>query len=119
MKKLVMTEDDEYFENSTKFWICDHVYAEGDVKIIVMSYTGSAQRDCNTNLKLNHKIPIVFHNLKNYYLLLIMQEPDKFIYKINVIPNELEKDMSFNINNKLILVDSIQFLSSSLDSLVG
>ena len=48
-----------------------------------------------------------------------MQEPDKFIYKINVIPNELEKDMSFNINNKLILVDSIQFLSSSLDSLVG
>ena len=37
MKKLVMTEDDEYFENSTKFWICDHVYAEGDVKIIVMS----------------------------------------------------------------------------------
>ena len=37
MKKLLMTEDDEYFENSAKFWICDHVYAEGDVKIIVMS----------------------------------------------------------------------------------
>ena len=37
MKKLVMIEDDEYFENSTKFWICDHVFAEGDVKIIVMS----------------------------------------------------------------------------------
>ena len=41
-----------------------------------------------------------------------MQEPEKFIFKINVIPNGLEKDMSFNINNKLILVDSIQFLSS-------
>ena len=26
--------------------------------------------------------------------------------------------MSFNINNKLILIDSTQFLSSSLDSLV-
>ena len=63
-------------------------------------------------LNLNHEIPIELHNLKNYYSLLIKLEPDKFIFKINVIPNGLEKDMSFNINNKLILVDSIQFLSS-------
>ena len=31
---------------------------------------------------------------------------------INVIPNELEKYMSFSINNKLSFIDSSQFLSS-------
>ena len=47
-----------------------------------------------------------------------MQELGKFNLKINVIPNGLEKYMSFTINNKLSFIDSFQFLSSSLDSLV-
>ena len=47
-----------------------------------------------------------------------MQELDKFNFKINVIPNELENYMSFSVNNKLSSTDSLQFLSSSLDSLV-
>ena len=47
-----------------------------------------------------------------------MQELDKFDFEINAISNELEKYMSFNINNKLIFVDSFQFLNSLLDSLV-
>ena len=81
-------------------------------------YRGPAHIDCNINLKLNHKIPIVFHNLKNYDSHLIMQELDKFNLKLNVIPNGLEKYMSFSINNKLSFIDSFQFLSSSLDSLV-
>ena len=42
----------------------------------------------------------------------------KFNFKINVIPNGLEKCMSFNISNKLMFIDSFQCLSSSLDSLV-
>ena len=42
-----------------------------------------------------------FHNLKNYDSHLIMQELNKFNLKINVIPNGLEKFMSFSINNKL------------------
>ena len=37
---------------------------------------------------------------------------------MNVIPNGLEKRMSFTINNKLSFIGSFQFLSSSLDSLV-
>ena len=47
-----------------------------------------------------------------------MQELGKFNLKINVIPNGLEKYMSFSINNKLIFFDSFQFLRFSLDSLV-
>ena len=47
-----------------------------------------------------------------------MQEIAKFNLKINVIPNGLEKYMSFTINNKFSFIDSFQFLGSPLDSLV-
>ena len=47
-----------------------------------------------------------------------MQELGKFSFKINVIANGLEKDISFNIYNKLNFIDSFQCLSSSLEGLV-
>ena len=121
-KELVMTKkDNEDFENSTKCWICDNDYIDNDVKVrdhchITGKYRGSAHRDCNINVKLNHKIPVVFHNLKNYDSHLIMQELGKFSLKINVILNGLEKYKSFSINLSFIV--SFQFLTSSLDSLV-
>ena len=69
-KELLMTKkDDEHFENSIKCWICDNVYDDSDVKVrdhclITGKYRGSAHRDYNIKVELNHKIPIVFHNLK-------------------------------------------------------
>ena len=71
-KELVMTKkDDEDFENCTKSWVCDNVYVDGEVKLgyhchIIGKYRGSTHRNCNIKVKLNHKIPIVFQNLKNY-----------------------------------------------------
>ena len=47
-----------------------------------------------------------------------MQEIAKFNLKISVKPNGLKTCMSFTINNKLSFIDSLQFLNSSLDSLV-
>ena len=47
-----------------------------------------------------------------------MQELGKFDFKVNVIPNGLEKHMSLSINDKSIFTDSFEFLSSSLDNLV-
>ena len=47
-----------------------------------------------------------------------MQELGEIDLKINVIQNGLEKYMIFTINNKLRFIDSFQFLSSSLNSLV-
>ena len=47
-----------------------------------------------------------------------MEELSKFNLKINVIPNGLEKDISFTMNNKLSFIEGFLFLSSSLDSLV-
>ena len=124
-KELEMTkEEDEDLENPGKCWICDNVYVDGDVKVrdhyhITGKYRDSPHRDFNIKVKLNHRITIVFHNLKNYDSHLTMQEIGKFDFKIKVIPNVLEKYMSINISNKLIFIDSFQFLSSSLDSLVN
>ena len=75
-------------------------------------------RDCSINVKLDHKIPAVFHNLKTFDSQLIRQELGKFNLKINVISNGLEKHLSFNMNKKLSFIDSFQFCSCSLDSLV-
>ena len=96
---------------------------DNDVKVkdhclITRKYRGSAHRDFNINVELNYKIPAVFHSLKNYDSHLIMQELGKLNLKINVIPNGLEKYMSLSINNKLSFIDSFQFLSFSLDSLI-
>ena len=123
-KELVTTkEGNEDFENSSKSWICDIDYVDNDVKVtdhchITGRYRDSAHRDCNINLKLNHKTLVAFQNLKNYDSHLIMQELGKFILKINVIPNGLEKYMSFTISNTLSFIDDLQFLSSTLDGLV-
>ena len=78
-KESVMTKEiNEDFENASKYWTCDNVYVKGDnvyvkddVKIrdhwyISGKYRVSAHRDCNINFELNHKIPIVFYNLKHY-----------------------------------------------------
>ena len=47
-----------------------------------------------------------------------MQKLGKFNVKITVIPNRLERYMSFTIDNKLRFISSFWFLISSLDSLV-
>ena len=122
-KEVVRTkEDNEDFENSTKCWICNNDYIDNDVKVrghchITGKYRGSANRNCNINVELNKKNPVVLHNLKNYDSHLIIQELGNFNLKVKVIPNRLEKYMSFTIN-KLRFIDSYQFLSSWLYSLL-
>ena len=44
-----------------------------------------------------------------------MQEIGKFDVKVNVIPNGLEKQMVFTINNNIVFIGNMQF---SLDALV-
>lgn len=46
----------------------------------------------------------MFHNLESYDAHLKMQQLGKFDLKENVVPNELQKLMSFNLNNKLVSI---------------
>ena len=96
-KEVVVTREDYgNFDSSTKCWICDNTFAEGNVKVrghcqVTGKYSGAAHIDLNTHASLSYKIPIMFQNLKNYDAQLIMQELSKFNFEINAIPNGLEK----------------------------
>ena len=112
-KKMVMTKGyDEDFETSTKRWISYYNYVvlrmmlKSEIIVISLKNIEALHIDCNIKDKLNHKILVVLHNLKNYVWHLVMQKLDKFNFKMNVIWNGLKKHTSFNINNKLIFIDS-------------
>ena len=45
-----------------------------------------------------------------------MQKIGKFV--VSVIPNRLEKRIAYTLNKNLFFIDSMQFMNSSLDSLV-
>ena len=77
---------------------------------IIGKYRGAAHWSCNINLKLSKKVPVIFHNLKGY--------DSHLNYKVSVIPNGLEKYMSFTLNNNIVFIDSTLFMNSSLDKLV-
>ena len=71
-------EDNKDFKKTTKCWICDNDYIDNDIKVkdqcnITGKYRGSAHGECNINLTLNHKIPVVFYKLENYDSHLILQ----------------------------------------------
>ena len=66
----MIKEGNEDLKNSIKCWICDNDYIDNDVKVrdhchIAGKYISSIHRNCNINVKLNHKTRIVFRNLKN------------------------------------------------------
>ena len=90
----------------------DHCHISG-------KFIGAAHFSCNTNFKISRKVPVVFHNLKGYDGHLIMKELSNFDAKIDVIPCGLENYMTFIVNRWLVFIDSMQFMNSSLDTLVG
>ena len=121
-KNYVMTaEENEKFEMTNVCWICGKLI-DYDNKVrdhchITGKYRGAAHWSCNSNLKNSKKVPVIFHKLKDYDSHLIFKELSKFNCKISVIPNGLEKYMSFSLNS-LVFIDSMSFMNSSLDKLV-
>ena len=121
-KNLIMSaEEEEQFERSEICWICDKIIDDNKVRDhchITGKYRGAALWNCNINLKISKKLPIIFHNLRGYDSHLFFKELSKFNCNINVIPNGLEKYMSFTLNKNIIFIDSMLFMNSSLDKLV-
>ena len=94
----------------------DHCHITG-------KYRRAAHWKCNINLKVSKKLVVIFHNLKGCDSHLIFKELSKFgeysafNSKTDVIPNGLEKYMSFTLNNNIIFIDSMLFMNSSLNKL--
>ena len=141
-KTLNMTkENEEEFQKADECHICNKKYTADDIRVrdhchITGKYRGSTHQECNLQLRLNPdkiKIPVIFHNLRGYDSHFIMQEIGAIVkdyeytnkdgkkcqMNINAIPNNMEKYMAFMLGNHLTFLDSFQFMSSSLEKLVG
>ena len=123
-KNLIMSaEEEERFQVSNICWIFDKLFDVADEKVrdhchITGKYRGAVHWSCNVNLKMSKKVPVIFHNLEDHESHLIIKELGKFNVKISAILNGLEKYMAFTINRNVVSIDSMQFMKSSLDSLV-
>ena len=105
-------EQNEEFERSSICWICKKLIGVDDIKVrdpchVTGKYRGPAHWSCNINFKISKKLPVIFHNLTGYDSHLIFKELGKFVCKISVIPNGLEKYMSFTLNNNIVFKDSM------------
>ena len=90
----------------------DHCHFTGE-------FRGAAYAECNLHYQIRknkYHLPILFHNLKGYDSHLIFQDVKTKHRRIDVITNNSEKYISFSIG-KLKFLDSMQFLSGSLDTL--
>ena len=115
-------EENEKFERTDICWICSKLFNLDENKVrdhchITGKYRGAAHWSCNINLKVSKKVPVIFLNLKGYNSHLIFKVLNKFDCRVSVIPNGLEKYMSFSLNN-LVFIDSVLFMNSNLDKLV-
>ena len=62
---MITKVDNEYFKNSTKWWICHNDYTDNEAIVkdqchIIRKYREFAHRDFHINLRLNYKIPTNF-----------------------------------------------------------
>ena len=118
-----MSEKEEHlFQQSNSCWICKKLIDNDEEKVrdhchVTGKFRSAAHWDCNIDFQLTEKVPVIFHNLRGYNSYLIFNELDKFDVNISVIPNGLEKYMAF-LNKNLVFIDSMQFITSSLDKLV-
>ena len=121
-KKLKMTtEDEKNYQDSEDCWTCNGKLDADKVRDhchITGKYRGAADSQCNLQLKIPKKLPIIFHNLEGYDGHLSFKELNNFDnIDIQVIPKTSERYMSIIINRNIILLDSLQFCKESLDNL--
>ena len=117
----------KYFDDyvgAVECHICNGKFTEADKKVldhchVTGKFRGAAHNSCNLNFKLTGKIPVVFNNLGGYDSHFVMQGVAELGERIEVIANNIQKYMSFRVGKQLVFIDSMQFMSSSLDSLVG
>ena len=138
MAPLTKSQLKEY-KRATKCHICFKPFSEKKRKVRDHHsglYRGAAHSSCNLQYKIPNYIPVIFHNLAGYDAHLFTRELAKYTTGMGVIAKNTEDYISFSIKvevdkyvdkegnermkeMELRFVDSIKFMSSSLDSLVN
>ena len=139
-KKMIFTKRDiAIFEKSTSCWICGEGFTDDDEKVrdhchYTGKFRGAAHNSCNIKFRRPKFTPVIFHNLSGYDAHLFIKNLGVSEGKINCIPNNEEKYISFTkhvevnrfmkkekeeiVTRELRFIDSMKFMSSSLDKLV-
>ena len=137
LTKLQISE----YSKASKYHICYKPFNKNERKVrdhchYSGLYRGAAHFSCNLQYKIPNYIPVVFHNLTGYDAHLFIGELANYTTDIGVIAKNIEDYISFstkvevdkyvdregNEKTKEIefrFIDSIKFMSSSLDSLVN
>ena len=102
---------------------CNKLFTEEDKKVRSNDHITGKHRDCtysncNNYLRLTKDVPVIIRNLNGYNRYLIMQEISNFDVEIRVIPNGLEKCVTFTIDKNLVFINIMQFVKSSLEILI-
>ena len=139
-KKVEITPKDRInYKSATHCHICEGEL--GDDKVLdhchlTGKYRGAAHNECNLNYRIPKFFPIIFHNLSGYDSHLFIKNLGTSEGRINCIPNNEEKYISFtkqivvdtftNKEGKLVevkrdirFIDSFKFMATSLDNLVS
>ena len=146
-KKMVMTKEDRMtYKKATICHICERgIPKEGDdprfKKVrdhchLTGKFRGAAHSMCNLKYRLPKFFPVIFHNLSGYDSHLFIKNLGKSEGKIDCIPNNEEKYISFSkhilvdkfknkkgeekeVIREIRFIDSFKFMATSLDSLVN
>ena len=137
-KYMIFTaEDKQCFEHATICHICknrrkdkntpEYPFTSVDPKVrdhdhLTGKFLGAAHKTCNLNKRREKPFLSIFmHNFSGYDSHLILPYLTKKLLpeveSVNVIPRSGEKFMSIKINRQITFLDSMNFLSGSLDSL--
>ena len=138
-KMKITEEEEEEFKQASDCWICrkklnledrvrDHCHFTG-------RYRGAAHNRCNLKYNKPNNISVFFHNLSGYDSHLFIKKLGITKGKIDCIPNNEEKYISFSKtiktgeyknkkgetkdkNFKIVFKDSLKFMASSIEELV-
>ena len=141
-KKMVMTPKDRMtYKKATHCHICEEeIDKDKDKKVrdhchLTGKFRGAAHNKCNLKFKIPKFYPVIFHNLSGYDSHLYIKNLGKSEGKIDCIPCNEEKYISFTkeiivdkfineekkeveVKRKIRFIDSFKFMATSLDSLV-
>ena len=101
-KEMIISEDEKKaFKEPTNCHICKCLFEEGDKKVkdhchFTGKFRGAAHNSCNLAYSKPDFIPVIFHNLAGYDAHLFVKSLGKTEGKIDCIPNNEEKYISFS-----------------------
>lgn len=132
-RRLVMTPtDEERFQAAQDCYICRKEFRGQNIKVrdhdhVTGKFRGAAHQSCNLQLRTQYKIPVFFHNFRGYDSHLLVaalgekaradREKTGKERKLRVIGQGMEKYLIMSYGNHIVIKDSLQFMTESLENL--